>query len=169
MGMCRDCGKIANSREMIDRLCPICQDPALKAQQIAQKQEIEEQKSLEEEKRQNFLENKNEVLKSIMITTETSLNLNIEERLEVISVSRIYGLNILKDFFSGIRDIVGGRINSLEDPLQKSHKEIIEEMKELAYYAGANAIIAFKIEHAYNNNNGSILSVFATATMVKIK
>ncbi len=108
--------------------------------------------------------------KDFFITTETSINLPIEKRIEVISAQRIYGINIIKEIFSFIRDIVGGRVYSLEEALSNAHNEIVIDLKEKAYQCGGNAIIGLKIEHTYNNaNNGSMLSVFATGTVVIVR
>jgi len=105
----------------------------------------------------------------IFVTTETSIDLPIEKRIEIISAQRIYGINIVKDMFAFVRDIVGGRVNSLEVALNNAHDEIVVDLKEKAFQYGGNAIIGLKIEHTYNNaNNGSILSVFAVGTVVKL-
>ena len=103
---------------------------------------------------------RNQEKKDFFVTTETSIDLPIEKRIEVISAQRIYGINLIKDIFALIRDIVGGRVNSLETALNTAHDEIIIDLKEKAYQYGGNAIIGLKVEHTYNNaNNGSILSV----------
>jgi len=111
-----------------------------------------------------------QIKKDFFVTTETSIELPIEKRIEVISAQRIYGINFIKDIFGFIRDIVGGRVDSLETALNTAHDEIVMDLKEKAYLYGGNAIIGLKIEHTYNNaNNGSILSVFATGTVIKLK
>lgn len=111
----------------------------------------------------------NEDYKSVIITTENSLNINIEDRITIISAQRIFGINIVKDLFSFVRDIVGGRVNSLEEALNDATEQIFNEFKQKAYKLGGNAVIGIKIEHTYNNaNSGSILSVFATGTVVKL-
>ena len=72
--------------------------------------------------------------------------------------------------FSFVRDIIGGRVNSLETGLEEATNKVLNELKEKAYVLGGNAVIGIKIEHTYNNaNSGSILSVFATGTVVKLK
>lgn len=68
------------------------------------------------------------------------------------------------------RDIVGGRVNSLENGLDEATRKVLDELKEKAYILGGDAVIAVKIDHSYNNaNSGSLLSVFATGTVIKIK
>jgi len=108
--------------------------------------------------------------KNFFMTTETSIDMEVEKRIVVISAQRVYGINFIKDLFGFVRDIIGGRIDSLESALDKAHNDILIELKERAIKYGGNAIIGLKIEHTYNNaNNGSILSVFATGTVIKYK
>ena len=159
MGMCKGCGEIFSSIEMQDGLCKNCISP--------EEQEIVKAKT---ERKEEFDGNKHKILRSIIITTETMIDIEIESRISVETAARVYGLNIVKDFFAGIRDLVGGRIESIEKPLNQAQKEITAELKERAYFAGANAIIGFKIEHTYNNaNGGGILSVLGSGTFVKLK
>lgn len=154
MGMCKGCGTVVSVVNMVDGLCDKCATP-----------EFKEKSALKKERANDLNKNRLVILNSIMVTTETMVNLDIEQRIEVTSASCVYGLNIIKDFFSGIRDFVGGRVKSIENPLEEARKEVIDEIKEKAYYAGGNAVIALKIEHNYS---GSMISVFATGTIVKI-
>jgi len=99
----------------------------------------------------------------------TCIDLPIEKRLGIASAQCVYGLNIIKDFFTGIRNIVGGRIKSIENPLDEARQEIINTLKEKTYLSGGNAIIGIKIEHTYNNADAAnMVSMFGTGTMVKL-
>ena len=144
--MCKGCLQVFPADIMVDKYCPDC----FKKEKI--NIQINEQ-----------------LLNQIYLTTETSINTPIEKRLCIVSSQCVYGINIVKDMFSFFKDIIGGRIKSLEDALEESNKEILNDLKKKAYLEGGNAVIGIKIEHTYNNaNNGSILSVFATGTVVKI-
>jgi len=125
--------------------------------QEEKEKEIEIQKEIAEEKKK---------INSILVTTELIIDIPIEKRLGIISSECIFGINIVKDFFSGIRDIVGGNVESLEKTLKDAKTKIILDLKKQAYQGGADAIIAIKIEHTYN---GNILSVFSTGTIVKLR
>lgn len=158
MGMCKNCGNVFNVTEMKDGLCEKCSAPEIR--EAAQK--IEEQDKY-------FEENKIQILQSIIVTSETSME-NIEKRIDFTSAQCVYGLNIIKDFFTGIRNIVGGRIKSIEDPLSEAKGTIINELKEKAYLAGGNAVIGIKIEHTYNNaGSANMVSILGTGTIVKLK
>ena len=46
---------------------------------------------------------------AILLTTETAPNLNITKRIEIVTAECAFGMNIFKDLFASVRDIVGGR------------------------------------------------------------
>jgi uncharacterized protein YbjQ (UPF0145 family) len=115
-------------------------------------------------------EEKQKIKSKILVTTESVIDIPVESRITLVSAQRVYGINIVKDIFGMIRDIVGGRVDSIETAINNATNEITQELKEKAFVVGGNAVIGLKIEHTYNNaNNGSILSVFATGTVVKLK
>ena len=158
MGMCKSCGKVFSVIDMVDGICKECLNP-----------EVVEVREAKQAKLDALQNNKIDILNSILLTTETTLNLPIEKRIDLISSECVYGMNIIKDLFSFVRDIVGGRIVSIENGLKEARAEIIADMKQQAYLMDGDAVIAVRIEHTYNNtNSGSILSVFATGTVVKI-
>lgn len=155
MGMCKGCGVVFNTNDMVDGYCKDCSSV-----------DIEEVKKL-----QNLTkEEKQKIKNKIFVTTESVIDIPIESRITLISTQRVYGINIVKDIFGMIRDIVGGRIDSIETAINNATNEITQELKEKAFVIGGDAVIGLKIEHTYNNaNNGSILSVFATGTVVKLR
>jgi len=76
----------------------------------------------------------------------------------------IIGANIVKDFFAGISDIVGGRSGAYEQSLREAKGLAIKEMIEQAERLGANAIIGVDLD--YESHNGSMLMVSANGTAV---
>lgn len=159
MGMCKHCGKVFPAIEMVDGVCKNCLTP-----EMIQDREIIAQREAEFENKKLF------ILDSIVTSTESCVDLPIEKRLGVVSSECVFGINFIKDFFSFVRDIVGGRIGSIESALNDAKKQVIEDLQKQAYFKGGDAVIAIKIEHTYNNANaGSVLSVFATGTVVKLK
>lgn len=72
--------------------------------------------------------------------------------------------------FTAIRDVVGGRVNSLENALKEATNNILEELRQKAYENDGDAVIGIKIDHTYNNvSDASIVSVFATGTIVRLE
>ncbi len=76
------------------------------------------------------------------------------------------GANVFKDFFAGIRDIVGGRSAAYEQELRKAKEIALEEMEEEARQLGANAVIAVDLDYETIGGSGSMLMVSASGTAV---
>ncbi len=56
----------------------------------------------------------------ILTTTSTLPGKEISEYLGLVSGEAILGANIFRDFFAGIRDIVGGRSGAYESALREA-------------------------------------------------
>ncbi len=81
----------------------------------------------------------------------------------------ILGANVFKDFFAGIRDIVGGRAGSYEGELQRAREIALDEMTDYAQRLGANAVIGVDVDYETVGERGSMLMVAASGTAVVIK
>lgn len=105
-----------------------------------------------------------------MLTTTTN---SIEGRpvqnyMGIVTAQAIIGANIFKDFFAGIRDIVGGRSGTYERVIEEAKENAMQELQSKAARLGANAIIGIDLDFETVGNNGSMLMVVATGTAVKI-
>ena len=85
--------------------------------------QIEQQKSLAE----------NAAVNAILLTTETAPNLNITKRIEIVTAECAFGMNIFKDLFAGVRDIVGGRSEAVQKTMRDSRRTALYELKREAY------------------------------------
>ena len=104
----------------------------------------------------------------MIVTTTNSLDTHeIKEYLGIVSGETIIGANIIKDFFAGIRDIVGGRSGSYERVLKEAKDTSLREMEERAYMMGADAIIGVDLDYETLGANGGMLMVTASGTAVK--
>jgi uncharacterized protein YbjQ (UPF0145 family) len=74
----------------------------------------------------------------------------------------------VKDFFAGIRDIVGGRSASYEKVLREAKDSALQEMMERANMMGANAIVGIDLDYETIGANGSMLMVAVSGTAVVI-
>jgi uncharacterized protein YbjQ (UPF0145 family) len=83
----------------------------------------------------------------------------------------ILGANMFRDFFAGIRDILGGRSGSYEKVLRKAKNEAIEDMLEQAREVGANAVIGVDLDYEtiQVQEGGSMLMVSASGTAVVLE
>lgn len=102
----------------------------------------------------------------LVTTTHTIEGKKIKAYHGLVSGEAILGANIFRDFFAGIRDIVGGRSAAYEEELRKAKGIAIQEMEDQARSLGANAVIGVDID--YETIGQSMLMVTATGTAVNI-
>lgn len=86
----------------------------------------------------------------------------------IVTGETIIGANFVRDFFAGIRDIIGGRSGSYEKVLREAKDTAIDEMAREAERLGANAVIGVSIDYETVGNNGSMLMVTCSGTAVEI-
>ena len=92
----------------------------------------------------------------------------IREYKGVVTGETIIGANFVKDFFAGIRDIVGGRAGSYEKVLMEAKDTSMQEMMQRAQALGADAIVGIDIDYETIGPNGSMLMVATSGTAVVI-
>jgi uncharacterized protein YbjQ (UPF0145 family) len=106
----------------------------------------------------------------LITTTHAVEGKQIVEYLGLVSGEAILGANIFKDFFAGIRDIVGGRSAAYENELRKAKKIAIDEMMEAAVALGGNAIVGVDLDYETigSGQSSNMLMVSASGTAVRL-
>ncbi len=104
----------------------------------------------------------------IMTTTDGVEGRRIAEYRGLVSGQAILGANFIKDFFAGIRDVVGGRSGSYEKVLRDAREAALEDMAEEAKKLGADAIVGIDLDYETIGDKGSMLMVSANGTAVKL-
>lgn len=104
----------------------------------------------------------------ILTTTPNIEGYKILEYKGLVTGETIIGANFIKDFFAGIRDIVGGRSKSYEKVLQEGKETSVREMIQRAQELGANAIVGIDIDYETVGQGGSMLMVACSGTAVRI-
>jgi uncharacterized protein YbjQ (UPF0145 family) len=100
----------------------------------------------------------------LISTTVTLDGMRITHYLGVVSGEAILGANVFKDFFAGVRDIVGGRSAAYEQQLREAKQIAFQEMSYWAGSYGANAVIGVDLD--YETIGASMLMVSASGTAV---
>lgn len=105
----------------------------------------------------------------LVVTTPTLEGMPITEYLGLVSGEAILGANIFRDFFAGIRDIVGGRSAAYEEELRKAKQIAITEMIEDARARGGNAVVGVDLDYETISmgQGGGMLMVSASGTAVR--
>ena len=75
----------------------------------------------------------------------------------------ITGINFLRDFGAGLRNIVGGRSQGYEEELTQARTEALREMEQRAGELGAHAVIGVDIDYEVLGQ-GNMLMVTASGT-----
>ena len=105
--------------------------------------------------------------KSLAIMNQNILQL-IREYKGIVFGEVVEGRNFVKDFMSGIRDIVGGRSGSYEDSLMSARQAAIDEMAKRASKIGANAVIGVSFQYSTVGAQNGMLMVTCNGTAVVI-
>ena len=102
----------------------------------------------------------------IVTTTPSIEGKRITRYCGVVAGEAILGANVVKDFFAGIRDIVGGRSGAYEKVLAEAREQALREMQDRARALGGNAVVGVDLDYEVINN---MLMVSASGTSVTVE
>jgi uncharacterized protein YbjQ (UPF0145 family) len=106
--------------------------------------------------------------KIMIVTTTTAVEGRpVGEYLGIVTGEAILGANIVRDFFAGITDIVGGRSKAYETELRRAREIAIQEMTDEARARGADAVVAVDLDYE-TVGQGSMLMVSVSGTAVRL-
>ncbi|MBX3441499.1 MAG: heavy metal-binding domain-containing protein [Planctomyces sp.] len=104
----------------------------------------------------------------ILSTTPTLEGRRITDYRGVVTGEAILGANIIKDFFAGIRDIVGGRAGAYEKELQRARQIAFDEIRQQAEALGANAVVGIDLDYEVVGAQGGMMMVSVSGTAVVV-
>lgn len=106
----------------------------------------------------------------ILSTTDSIQGKNIQNYLGIVTAEVVYGSNALRDFFAGIRDVLGGRTGAYERVFEKGQKDALKELENRAKKLGANAVVGVQIKTDTINidEHGVLMLITATGTAVTL-
>lgn len=106
----------------------------------------------------------------IVTTSNTIETRDIVMYKDIVFGETITGVNFVKDFAAGIRNVFGGRARGYENDLIAAREKALEEMKTHAEELGANAIIAVHFDYQVleqGEHNMMMVTCQGTAVIVK--
>ena len=107
----------------------------------------------------------------LTVTTDIVEGKRVRRHIGIVTGEAILGANIFKDFFAGIRDIVGGRSAAYEKELRSAREIAIAEMHQTAAQMGANSVVGFDVdyENISMGKGGGMLMVSVSGTAVVLE
>ncbi|MBM9595837.1 heavy metal-binding domain-containing protein [Roseitranquillus sediminis] len=104
----------------------------------------------------------------IVTTTQSIEGRKVVEYCGVVTGEAILGANVFRDFFAGIRDIVGGRSGGYERSLREARETALEEMTAEAARLGGDAVIGVDLDYEVVGKDNGMLMVSASGTAVRL-
>ena len=170
MSECKECGiemgfMDRQNAKSYDGQCRACTEKERVKQKLISQGvplgDLEKQRAIEAERATE--------IEAIVLTTETAPNLNITKRIEIVTAECAFGMNIFKDLFAGIRDIVGGRSEAVQKTMRDSRRTALYELKKEAHMVGANAVVGVDLDYMEMSSAGSMVLLVASGTAVIIE
>ena len=154
MAECTGCGKTLKSwQSALGGTCDNCQSKI--AEQVIEKDNVQRQEAIE----------------AILVTTAHTLQgIEVTKYLGFVSTECAYGMNMFKDMFANVRNLVGGRSAAVEDTMRDSRETVLLELKREAYAKGANAVIAVDLDYTQLGAGGNMMvlvTVSGTAVVIE--
>jgi uncharacterized protein YbjQ (UPF0145 family) len=159
LGRCLDC---ANANKPVSNANTVTEAGNRQRQAEASLERFQARRSSEKQR--------TAAINAILLTTETAPNLNITKRIEIVTAECAFGMNIFKDLFAGVRNIVGGRSEAVQKTMRDSRRTTLYELKKEAYEVGANAVVGVDLDYVELAGTGSSMVVLvASGTAVVIE
>jgi len=102
----------------------------------------------------------------IVTTTNSIEGRKVVDYRGIVVGEAIVGANIVRDFFAGITDIVGGRSGAYESKLQDARDTALRELEERAAAKGANAVIGVDLDYEVVGDSMMMVSASGTAVVL---
>ncbi len=106
----------------------------------------------------------------IVTTTPTVPDRDIREIRGVITGEAILGVNVFRDLFAGLRDIIGGRSGGYQKALREARGHAMADLAKEAEALGADAIVGIDIDYeTIDTQKGAMLMVSVSGTAVSLR
>jgi uncharacterized protein YbjQ (UPF0145 family) len=106
-------------------------------------------------------------IRAILVTTEMQPDIRIRKRITIVTAEVAYGMNVFKDIFASVRNIVGGRSEAVQKTMRDARETVLHELKREAHAVGANAVVAVDLDYTQIGDSGwNMVLVIASGTAV---
>lgn len=92
----------------------------------------------------------------------------VEKYLGLVNGEAIIGANLLRDMFSSVRDVVGGRAGGYERGLAGAREAALKDMIEAAKELGADGVIGIDFDYEVLGETNGMMMVAVSGTAVKM-
>jgi uncharacterized protein YbjQ (UPF0145 family) len=103
----------------------------------------------------------------IVTTTNNIEGRRITDYRGIVVGEAIMGANVVRDFFAGITDIVGGRSGAYEAKLQDARDTAMQDLESRARAMGANAVVGVDLDYEVVGDSMLMVSVSGTAVVIE--
>lgn len=101
----------------------------------------------------------------IITTTQSVEGHTIKEYRGIVFGEVVDGIDFIKDFSAGLRNIFGGRSETYENELIEARQQALNEMEQRALQKGANAVVGVRLDYE-PLGEGGMMMVIASGTAV---
>ena len=159
------CSKSECLREYRNRKSVEKRQKAIESDCAEQQRHVQQLEAEKRAREQN--EKRLETIDRILLTTEMQPDLKIEKRIQIVTAECAYGMNVFKDLFAGVRNIVGGRSEAVQQTMRDARETVLFELKKEAYNCGANAVVAVDLDYTQIGDKGwNMVMLVASGTAV---
>lgn len=107
--------------------------------------------------------------RDIKVTTAPTVGSQAGEPLGIVAGEAVMGVNVFKDMFAGIRDILGGRSGGYQKSFREARGHAMDDMLDEAKDLGADAVVAIDVDYeCISTERGAMLMVACSGTAVKL-
>jgi uncharacterized protein YbjQ (UPF0145 family) len=91
----------------------------------------------------------------------------IVKHLGLVQGSTVRAKHVGKDFFAGLKNIVGGELKAYTELLQESREEAVQRMVKQAEAAGANAVLNVRFATSAITQGAAEILAYGTAVTLE--
>ena len=105
----------------------------------------------------------------IVTSTDSVEGRQVAQYLGIVAGEAIMGVNVFRDLFSSVRDIVGGRAGGYQAALREAREAAFADMQEAARSVGADAIVGVDVDYEVLGKENGMLMVSVKGTAVRLR